>query len=96
VSGAENRNGHRIGSDYHSVGIGYGIENEGVADGDDHYLPSHFRDVNVVDGGKDGCHHGRPNKWVSVAQTGVSEKMLVKEGSHLTIDMTIVDVRYVR
>jgi hypothetical protein len=96
VSEAVNRNDRRNGNDYHSVGTVYGIENEGVA-GDDHYLPSHSHDVNVVVGdGKDVCHRGRLDKWVSVAPNGVSEKMLVKRGSRLTIDMTIVDVRYVR
>ena len=96
MSGEVNRNDHKN-SDYHSVGTGYGteIENEGVA-GDDRYLPSHYHDVNVVGDGKIGCHHGRLDKWVSVARNSVSEKMLVKMGSHLKIDMTIVDVRYVR
>lgn len=103
MSGAVNRNGRRNGSYYHSVGTGYGIENENenvvVADGDDHYLPFHCHDVNSVGGGKDECHRGRLNKrapWVSVARNGVSEKMLVKKGSHLTIDMMIEDERYVR
>lgn len=103
MSGAGNRNGRRNDSGYHSVVTGFGIGNEngGVAAGDDHYLPSHCHDVNAV-GGKDGCHPGRPNKWapwVSVAQrprNGVSEKMLVKKGFHLTIDMRIVGVRCAR
>jgi hypothetical protein len=96
VSGEVNRNDRRN-SDYHSVGTGYGIanENESVA-GDDRYLPFHYHDVNAVGDGKVGRHRGRLDKWVSVARNSVSEKMLVKMGSHLTIDMTIVDVRYVR
>jgi len=103
MSGEVNRNGRRNGSYYHSVVAGYGIEieNEGVADDDVHHLQSHCYGVNAV-GGKDGCHRGRLNKWaqwVSVAQrprNGASEKMLAKKGSYSTIDMTIVDVRYVR
>jgi len=98
--GEVNRNGRRNGSYYHSVGAGCGIENEneGVADADDHYLLSHLHDVNVV-GGTGGHLPGRLNKWapwVSVARNGASEKMLEKKGSYLMIDMTIVDVRYVR
>lgn len=95
-----NRNDRRNGSYYHSVGAGYGIENESVAVADDRYLPSHCHDVNA--GGKDGCHRGTRNKWapwVSEAQrprNGASEKMLAKKGSYLTTDMMIVDVRYAR
>jgi len=70
VSGAVNRNGRRNGSDCHSVGIGYEIENEGVADGGDHYLSSHSHDVG---GGKDGSHRGKGDKWVLVARNSVSE-----------------------
>jgi len=104
MSVAVNRNGRRNGSYYHSVGAGHGIENENevVADADDHYSPFHCHGVNAV-GGKDGSHRGRLNKWalwVSVGlrpRNGASEKMLVKKGSYLTtIDMTIVDVKYVR
>jgi len=103
MSGEVNRNGHRNGSYYHSVEAKHGIENENedVADADVHHLQSHCHDVNAV-GGKDGCHRGRLNKWaqwVSMARrppNGASEKMLAKKGSYLTIDMTIVDVRYVR
>ena len=96
--GEVNQNGRRNGSYYHSVEAGYEIasEHEDV----DHYLPSHCHDGNAV-GGK-GCHRGRLNKWalwVSVVrrpQNGASEKKLAKKGSHLTIDMTIEDVRYVK
>jgi hypothetical protein len=96
VSGEVNRNDRRN-SDYHSVGTGYGIENEneGVA-GDDRYLPSHYHDASAVGDGNVGRHRGRLDKWVSVDRNDVSEKMLVKMGSHLTIDTTIVDVKYVR
>ena len=103
MSGAVNRNDHRNDSYYRSVETGHGIEieNEDVADVDDHYLPSHCHDVSAA-GGKDGCHRGTPNNWapwVSVArrpQNGANEMMLVKKDSYLTIDMTIVDVRYVK
>jgi hypothetical protein len=93
MSEGVNRNGHRNGSYYHSAGVRHEIENESVADVVDHYLQSH---CGAPVGGKDGCLHGRLNKWVSVAPNGGSEKMLVKKGSYLTIGMTIVDVRYVR
>ena len=102
MSGEAKRNGRRIGSDCHSVATRFGIGNEGAAAGDDHYLPSHCHDVNAV-GGKDECHRGRPNKWAGpwvleaqMPRNGVSGKMLVRKGSHLTIDMTIVGVRYAR
>jgi len=72
-----------------------------VGDGDDHCSSSHFHDVaNAAGGGgKDGHRHGRLDNSVSVALNCVRkqiEKMLAKEGSYLMIDMTIVDVRYVR
>ena len=68
-----NQNGRRkSGSDCRSVGTECGIENESVADGDDHYLSSHSHAANAVVGGKDGCHRGTLNKWASVAQNGVS------------------------
>jgi len=85
------------------VGVGGGIEDDAaVGDGDDHCSSSHFHDVaNAAagGGGKDGHRHGRVNNSVSVALNCVRkqiEKMLAKEGSYLMIDMTIVDVRYVR